>query len=400
MSKRIRKCTITLSLLFIVSSILSGCTTFNNFKEYFIEASVDVNEIVRIGVFEPLTGEHSKSGELEIQGIELAHELYPRVLGKEIELVYADNKSDTEYAEAAAKELVEKQVSVVLGSFSSTLSLVGGEYFAEAKIPAISITATNPLVTSCNEYYFRTCFVDSFQGVALAKYAFEEMGFKKAAIIKDADDDYATAVSQTFSDKFISLTEDENAIVKMVEIKSETKDFAKQLNAIKTSGAEAVFISAKISDAALIMKQAKEIGIDAVFLGTDEWESEKLIAAGGTAVNGAVFSTFFDSKSSLTENTEIFLKAYRKKYGEDKTPESNVALGFDAYMLALDAMKQAGTTENGVVIKEQLAKTKEFPGAAGKITFDANGNPIKSVVIKTIKNGEFEYIHTVEPVWQ
>lgn len=398
--EKLRDLILLITLIFVFSTVLTGCTTYKNFKDYFIEANVNINETVRIGVFEPLTGEHSEQGKLEIQGIELAHELYPRVLGKEVELIYADNKSDTEVAAVAAKELVDRQVSVVLGSWSSTLSLIGGEYFAEAKIPSISITATNPLVTSCSEYSFRTCFVESFQGVALAKYAVEDMGFKRAAIIKDADDDYAAAVSTTFSDKFIALTENKNSIVRVVDITSGEKDFKDQLSGIKSLNAEVIFLSCKIADTAEIMKQAKEIGIEAVFMGTSEWESEKLITIGGEAVDGAVFSTFFDSDSNLTEKTDVFLKAYREKYGKDSNPQSSEALGFDAYLLAINAIKSAGTSEDGLKIRVHLAKTKDFLGAAGSITFDMNGNPIRSVVIKTIKDGEFIYTDTVEPSWQ
>jgi len=401
MRYRNRKFIIPIILLFMVSTLLAGCTAYNNFSEYFIEASVNTEETVRIGVFEPLTGENSKDGELELQGIELAHELYPEVLGKQVELVYADNKSNTDIAESAAQELVDKKVSVVLGSWGSALSLIGGEYFAEARIPAISITATNPLVTSSNEYYFRTCYVESFEGVALAKYAVEQMGYKKAAILRQAEDDYAVAVSQTFTDKFITLTEDEFSIIKVAEYKVEEKDFKKQLNEIKASGAEVVFLPTnKVADTALIMKQAQELGIKTVFLGTHEWESEKLIEAGGDAVEGLVFSTFFDTESSLTENAEVFLNKYREKYGKDAKPEGSAALGFDAYLLAINAIEKANASVYGDAIKLELSKTKDFPGAAGNITFNEIGDPIKPVVIKTITDGKFVYTDTVEPVWQ
>lgn len=384
----------------MVSTLFTGCTTFDNFKEGFIGVSEAQNEIIRIGVFEPLSGENKENGELEKQGIELAHELFPEVLGKKVELVYADNKSDVDVAATAAQDLVDKQVSVVLGSYGSTLSLIGGEYFSEAKIPSITISSSNPLVTGSNEYYFRTCFVESFQGVALAKYAVEEMGISKAAIFKDINDDYAAAVSQAFSDKFATLTEDDNSIVNVIEYTSDEKDFKTHLSSIKDSGAEVIFLASKASDSTIIIKQAREIGIQAIFLGTHEWESQKFIDDGGEAVEGAVFSTFFDPESNLTENTDVFLKAYREKYGKDATPESNVALGFDAYLLAINAIASAGTSIDGEAIKEKLSCTKDFPGAAGRITFDPNGDPIKSVVIKTITNGKFVYTYTVEPVWQ
>jgi branched-chain amino acid transport system substrate-binding protein len=288
----------------------------------------------------------------------------------------------------------------VIGSHGNTLSLVGGEIFAKAKIPAITVTATNPLVTSSSDYYFRTCFVESFQGVALAKYAVEQVGTSKAAIFKDADDDYAAAVSQTFSDKMVQLTQDVSAIAKVVEYKSSQKDFKKQLQQIKDSGAGVVLLASKNNDAITIMQQAKEMGLQLLFLGTDNWENKNFVKDGGAAVDGASFSTFFDPETAITQNTEVFLKAYREKYGEDAEPASDVALGFDAYMLAINAINTAGTSVNTQAIRDQLAKTKNFPGASGNITFDENGDPIKSVVIKTITNGEFVHIYTVEPAWQ
>jgi len=217
MQKKQRQIAAVVMLILLFTTLFSGCTTLNNFTSTFLTADTEDTDVVRIGVYEPLSGKEKEHGELELQGIELAHELFPEVLGKEVQLVYADNKSDIDVAAAAAQELVDKKVSIVLGSYGSTLSLVGVEYFANAKIPSITITSTNPLVTSSSEYSFRTCFVESFQGVALAKYTVEQIGTSNAAIFRDADDDYAAAISQTFSDKMVQLTGDENAISKVIE---------------------------------------------------------------------------------------------------------------------------------------------------------------------------------------
>ena len=398
--KKQKKITASLLLIILCMSLLSGCTTFDNFKSTFVEKTVDDENTVRIGVFEPLSGDEKEHGELELQGIELAHELFPQAIGKNVELVYADNKSDMDVAATAAQDLVKKKVSVVLGSHGSNLSLVGGEIFAEAKIPAIAITSTNPLVTSSSEYYFRTCFIDSFQGIALAKYAVQQMGVSNAAIFKDADDDYAAAVSQTFSDKLVQLTENETAVSKVVEYTSKQKDFTKSLQEVKDSGAGVVLLASQNEDAIKIMRRAKEMGLQLVFLGTDNWENKEFLEAGGSDVEGAVFSTYFDAEAGITEKTEVFLKAYREKYGADAEPPTEVALGFDAYLLAINAIGTAGTSVNGEAIKDQLALTKNFPGASGNISFDENGDPIKSVAIKTISNGEFVHIYTVEPTWQ
>lgn len=400
MQKKQRQIAAIVMLIFLFTSLLSGCTTLNNFTSTFLTGDAEGTDVIRIGVFEPLSGTEKEHGELELQGIELAHELFPEILGKEVELVYADNKSDMDVAASTAQDLVDKKVSIVLGSYSSTLSLVGVEYFTKASIPSITITATNPLVTSSSEYSFRTCFVESFQGVALAKYTVEQIGTSNAAIFKDADDDYAAAVSQTFTDKMVQLTGDENAISNVIEYTSKREDFKKQLQQVKDSGTGVVLLASKNSDAIRIMKQAEEMRIQLLFIGTHKWESEDFMKEGGTAVEGAAFSTYFDPEAAITENTEVFLKAYREKYGEDAEPPSDVALGFDAYLLAINAIGSAGTSVNGEAIRTQLAATKNFPGASGNITFDTNGDPIKSVAIKTIVNGKFVHIYTVEPTWR
>ena len=185
-----------------------------------------------------------------------------------------------------------------------------------------------------------------------------------------------------------------------MEYVSNQENFKKKLQLIKDSGASAVLLASKNADAIRIMEQAKELGLQFMFLGTDKWESEEFLKEGGAAVEGAVFSTFFNPEAAITENTDVFLKAYREKYGKDAEPPSDVALGFDAYLLAINAIEKAGTSVNGEAIKDKLAETKNFPGAAGKITFDENGDPIKSVAIQTISNGKFVHIHTVEPTWQ
>lgn len=390
----------SLLILAVITTLMTGCATFNNFKSAFFGGDQTQEDTVRIGVFEPLSGEDKAYGELEKKGIELAHELYPTALGKNVELIYGDNKSDIYVAEEVIQDLIEKRPSVVLGSYGSVYSLVAVKYLEEAKIPGIAITNTNPLVTSNNPYYFRVCFVDSYQGVAVAKYAVEEMKVSTAAVMKPVLDDAATAVSQTFSDKIVQLTENPYAVVTTQEYTAGDEDFTAQLEKIRDSGAQVVFLPAKISDAATILRQARQMKLSAVFLGTEDWESEEFIKlAGKEAVENVAFSTVFDPESGITEMTDVFLKAYREKYGEDSVPDPAVALGFDAYLIAIDSLNRIGTALNGELLQQSILLEKEFPGASGSITFDNNGDPIKSVVIKKIKDGEFVNAYTVEPVW-
>jgi branched-chain amino acid transport system substrate-binding protein len=383
----------------MISIVLSGCESYDNFITG-MQPEDKSEPTVRIGVFEPLTGADAEYGELEKRGIELAHELYPKAVEKPVELIFEDNKSNPDNAALAAKKLVEKRVAVVLGSYGSSNSMIGGVEFEKAKIPAIAITCTNPLVTSINEYYFRVCFIDTFQGVAMAKYAFNKVKAKTVAVISESDNDFSTTLGEVFSEKFISLTKNENSIVSITKYKVNDKDFASQINAIKTAKPDVIFITGKPLELALIVKQARDAGIKSQFLGINTIEDIRFIKISGEAGEGVVFSTLYDPNIILSEKTTEFLNAYHKKYGEEAIPTKEEALGFDSYLVAINAINAAGTAINGDLIKEKLILTQQLHAVTGEITFDQNKDAVKTVIIKTIRNGEFLYQSTIVPVWE
>lgn len=360
----------------------------------------DSEETVRIGVFEPLSGEYRKEGRLEKEGVEIAHKLYPYVLGKEVELIYGDNMSDISVAETVAQKLIGRRVAVVLGSYGSTLSIAGGEFFERAGIPAISITNKNPLVTDSNDYYFRVCFIESFQGVAVAKYAAEELHATKVAVMRETGDDFSAAVCRAFSDKFSSLTGSPDAIVYTAEYNGATNDYELELQAIKNSGAEAVFLPSDVRRALDVIEQAKKLSLNVVFLGTSDWESDELLAVRDESVlRKMAFSAYSGQREEMTPLSAEFLKAYREKHGEDATPPPEVVLGFDAYILAITSIGEAQTALNGEAVRDCLARTRDFPGVSGNISFDEKGDTIKSVSIMTVENGEYKPLYVAKPVW-
>lgn len=394
-----------LTLVLVTTAISAGCATYDRYVE-FLQGEAEAEEVILIGVFEPLSGVDEEAAADELKGIELAHELCPKVLGKKVELVYADNKSDIAVAETAAQELIDKEVSVILGSYGNTLSLAGGEYFKEAKIPAIAITCTNPILTQPNPYYFRVCIVDSFQGHMAAKFVHNDLETDKAAVMKASDDDFGAALSQQFTDGLSGLTEGEDLFIPIVEYKRGATDFKNQLEVVKTADPDVIYLPGTAEEAVAIVKQARSEGIDSFFLGTDLWYRDTLIQEGGEDVEGLVFTTFFDAESTLTEKTEEFTEAYHKKFGEDEQPDSAAALGYDAYMLALDAIRRHAEinegneiTGGGISLRDVIQDTRQFRGATGEITFNEAGDPIKPVVFITIKNGEFIYKYTAEPEW-
>jgi branched-chain amino acid transport system substrate-binding protein len=376
--------------------LFTGCQTYDNFVAVWITHEAVERSVIRIGVFEPLSGEDKSYGELEKMGIELAHEQYPMALGKDIELVYADNQSDVYVGETAALDLVEKGVSVVLGSYGGVNSLIGAPIFEEAKIPALAISNSNPLVTANNPYYNRVCFVESFQGVALAKYTVQELMVKEVAVLIPASDDRAQAVTKSFSDKMTQLG---GNVSLTVEFTSGEEDYEVQLKRIKESDFKVCFLPAEIKDSIRIINQADSLGLTCLFLGTDDWEIEDLIHQAGTAsTNNIAFSSLF-AEAAGTEETEIFMKAFHAKYGKDALLEQTTALAYDAYLIARSAIIEAGTSTRGELIQEKILAHHDFQGASGTISFNEIGDPIKSVAIKTIRNKEFATIFTVVPSW-
>jgi branched-chain amino acid transport system substrate-binding protein len=373
---------------------------YDNFAAAFLRAEPK-GDVIRIGLFEPLSGKDKEFGLLERTGVELAHKLYPEVLGRPIELVVADNRSDLNEARVAAEILADKDVALVLGSYRSTLSLAGGEIFAANRIPAISVTNSNPLVTNTNSYYFRVRYVESFQGVAVAKYATENLGVSRAAVMRETDNDFSAAVCQSFSDKLIALTENPDAVVYTANYDLNADDYTAELTAIRDSGARVVFAPTAVETALRIVEQAALLRLDAIFVGTDLWETDALLQTTDSALlEKMAFSSDYGQDAEETALAKEFSQAFQDIFGKNAVPDHAVALGFDAYMLARDAIERAGIADDREAIVSALAETRSFPGVSGNISFDENGDLIKSVSIMTVRNGEFVKIYTAEPNWE
>jgi branched-chain amino acid transport system substrate-binding protein len=378
---------------------MTGCEAYENFADAFLRETRP-DDVVRIGVFEPLSGRDGEFGALELAGIELAHTLRAEVIGKPVELVIADNHSDIDDAVPAARSLVERKVCVVLGSYRSTLSIAGGDVFEANRIPAVAVTNSNPLVTNTNDYYFRVRYVEAFQGVAAAKYAVEELGISRAAVMREIDDNFSVAVSQAFADKVVSLTGNPDSIVYTADYAANTANYTAELGRIKEAGAEVVFLPTSVENGLTVVKQAQKLGFDALFLGTDLWRDESLLrAADAETLSLMAFSSDMGQQSAENALSAEFARVYAEKYGEDAEPNAAVGLGFDAYMLALDAIERAGTSVRTELIRDALTQTRSFPGVSGNITFDENGDPIKSVPITAVRDGAFVNIYTAEPNW-
>ena len=354
---------------------------------------------IKIGVFEPLTGANAAGGAMELEGIRLANELNPTVTvdGKEykVELVVADNKSEKVDAANAVERLINKDnVSVILGSWGSSLAMAGGEVAKDAKTPVIGLSCTNPLVTAGNEFYFRVCFIDPFQGKVMASYAFNNLNAKTAAIVREISNDYSVGLAKFFTDTFTALTQNPNSILTVVDYNTQDQDFSAQLTAIKPLNPDVIFAPGNYTESALVISQARQLGITAPFIGGDTWETNEFIDVGKRDVEGAVFSTFFATEVMASPVAETFVSEYRARY--KKEPAAVTALGFDGYLLALDAIKRAGGTDR-VKIRDAIAKTAGFVGATGTTTLDSNGDATKGAYLKSVRDGKFVFETIVEP---
>lgn len=252
------------------------------------------------------------------------------------------------------------------------------------------------MVTQGNDFYFRACYIDPFQGTVMANYAVQQ-GAKKAAIITQNGDDYSIGLGSFFKQAFIKLTGDENSIVSENVFQTNEQDFNAILTNVKAADPDVIFAPSSIATAPLIIKQARALGIKSLIMGGDTWENEAIIKVAGSDAEGVVLSTFFDENdSSATEEAKKFVKGYKEEFGSDAIIPAVAALGYDSYRLMLDAIERAGSTD-GESIRKALTETKDFEGVTGIINFDENGNAEKNVaVIKTVKDGSFVYYDTVK----
>lgn len=396
---KIRKIAAVAVTAVLTVTMLTGCTTFNNFKEAFLQQKKSSDVTIQIGIYEPMSGADSDAAKAEIKGMELAHEVYPNIGGKIVELVYSDNSSDIDAAETAINNLISKKPDIILGSYGSVYSMIAGKPVNDAKIPAIAITNDNPLVTKNYPYYFRVCYVDSNQGDLLAKYVLEQKQETTAGVLIPNNDDVAMAMATTFVDRIEAETENEDAITAYETYKPGQKDFTKPLKAIQESGVKSVLLPGDSADSANIINQAADMGLDVMFLGPTDWSSKEFRSELSSSVSKEhlAFVNFFTADDTINQESEKFLEAYHEKYGKDKEPEDSVALGYDAYLIAINAVNDAGNDPSGNDIRKVLASAKEFQGASGNITFNTEGDPLRSAQISTWEGKKIVSTYTVEP---
>ncbi len=359
----------------------------------FTTASL-AQETIKIGEFASLTGKEAVFGQNAHKGVLLAIEetnAAGGVLGRQLELITEDDQSKPGEAATVVKKLISRdKVVAVLGEMTSGRTLEAAPIAQQAKIPLISPGATNVTVTTKGNYIFRVCFIDDFQGTVMVKFAVETLGLKRVAILSSVSSAQAVGLTKYFREGFIAAG---GTIAADQKYTDGDKDFRAQLTAIKNAGAEGIFVPGYYAEAALICKQAREIGFTGALLGIDGWESPELIQIGGAAVEGCYFSTHYSP-----ENQSSVVVAFNQRFKQRWNLDTNAisALGYDAALVLIDAIRRAGSTE-GPKLRDALAATRNFQGATGRITFDAQRNPTKSAVVLTVKNGRYAFVQDVHP---
>ena len=358
-----------------------------------LTVSAAMAETVKIGVFEPSTGDSGAGGKQETLGMQYANFETPTVeiggVTYDVELVYADNGSSTDKAPSAAQSLVSEGVSVVLGSYGSGVSIAGSPYFAEANIPAIGVTCTNPQVTAGNDHYFRICFLDPFQGTVLANYALQELGATTAYCLAELGNDYDVGLVHYFKQAF----EAAGGLVIDETFPTGTSDFTSYISNATAMGAQVFFAPCSIAYTTQIVSQSSSQGASFALLGSDTWDSNVVIEA-AVGTNLSIFvSTFYQEGGApaFDEGIKAWLnsdaEALTNNGGNDMIAAVS-AMGYDAYYVALEALKAAGSTD-AAAVKAALPSVT-YAGVSGSIAFDdVNGDAIRDTAyIKTANTAD------------
>lgn len=374
---------VTLVAMLLVAAMLAGCGG----------SEPKAADVIKIGHAVALTGDSSMWGQAEKNALEMEIEKINKaggVLGKKIQLIAYDTRADATEAVNVTKRLVSQdKVSAIIGPGQSGVAIAMTSVTEPGKVPFLATTATNPKVTvddrtnKVREYAFRTCFIDPFQGTVAAQFAVKDLKAKTAAVIYDVGSDYSSFLGKYFVEEF---NKQKGNIVANEAFRSNELDFRAILGKVKQANPDVIFVPTMQKEAALILKQARDLGITAKFVGGDGWGSPDLVTLGGSAVEGSFFVNLASNDDPDIQN---FVKDYKAKFNQEPVLP-NPVMAIDGLMAVVEAIKKANSTDP-VKITEQLVKIKDLQVLTGKLTIDpATHNPLnKPAVIQEIKGGKF-----------
>lgn len=383
--------------LMVTAGIMAGCGAQKD-STSSSDSKGGGGDTIKIGANLELSGGVASYGRSIAEGVELAFEEINKegINGKKLELVKVDNKSDAAEATNGAIKLVSQdKVTAIIGAATSTNTLAQIQVAQDNKIPLITPTGTNPAITNkdgkVNEFIFRTCFIDPFQGTVAAKFAINDLKVKKAAVLIDTSSDYSKGLASAFKKSF---EKDGGKIVAEEAYVAKDTDFRATLTRIKSANPEFIFLPGYYEEVGLIVKQARELGINVPIMGGDGWDSPKLVEIAGKDALNNTFITNHYSSNDPDQKIQNFVKSFKAKY--NKSPDAFNALGYDtAYFLA-DAIKRAGDVDPEK-IKDALVDTKDLSLVSGTLTLDEKHDPVKSVTILEYKDGQQQFKTKVNP---
>ena len=387
-----------LALVMALGMVACGSKDSSSDADAQTGAETESEKVVKIGVFEPLTGDNGAGGKQEVLGMQYANYVQPTVdiNGEtyQVELEIVDNRTSAENGPSAAAELVNKGVSIVLGSYGSGVSMAGGTVFAEAGIPAIGVTCTNPQVTSDCDVYFRICFLDPFQGTVLANYAYKELGVTTAYLLGMLGSDYDQGLIYYFTQAFEAL----GGTVVSENFPEGNANFVSYINNAKSAGAGVIFCPVSINYAQLIIEAAAAQGFEGSILGSDTLDSNMVVEAAKGTDTKLYVTTFYQEggapefDAGIKEWINSNADALTNNGGNDMI-SAVTAMGYDAYFTALEAIKAAGSTEPADILAALPGVT--YTGVSGEIAFDDIGDAKRDAAyIKTAntETGEWDFV--------
>lgn len=346
---------------------------------------------IKIGVYLPLTGNSAFGGQLELEGVKLAHEKFPEILGRKVELVVVDNKSDKVESANAVQRLIDKEkVAAIIGTFGSSLAMAGGEVAEKAGIPMVGTSCSNPMVTMGKKYVFRAGFIDPYQGAGAAGWAVEKMEAKTAAILQEVSNDYSVGLAKFFKDAFEKRG---GKVIAISNFQTGDQDFTAQLTEIISKAPDVLYIPINFAEGAIIMRQARELSGEFKILGGDAMDNPEMAKIGGESTEGFTFTAvpYAREMPDKAESAELFTQYWDEKHQDE--PSALSALGYDTYLMIRDAMERMQSTD-AEKITEGLATIKDLPCATGLTTINEIHDAEKAVGIVQIIEGKRTFVGT------
>ena len=352
------------------------------------------NGTIKIGYFGDLSGPTFNFGQSAKNGVLLAAAEINRaggINGRKLDVVIEDDQGSPERAATVVNKLVHQDnvVALIAGGASGS-SLAAGPNAQAAKVPMISPSSTNPAVTQIGDYIFRACFIDAFQGDVMARFAFNTLKARKAAIMLDYNSPYSRGLTDFFE---LSFTKLGGQVVSKQSYTQGDADFKGQLSSIKATEPDVVYLPGYYGDITIIAKQARQLNMTQPLLGGDGWDAPELWPLGGDALNGSYITNHY-SVDDPSPATQKFAQDYRLQ-SANLAPDAHAALAYDAMRFLAEAIQRAGT--EGPKLRDSLAATKEFPGITGMISMDHDRNAVKPAVVLKLEDGRYIYLETINP---